>query len=200
MTTEETVDKRATRWEVIGIFLIITFGTTLHFWFAWTNYWRPMALIAAVNESTWEHFKMAFWPGLFLAIVEYVVWGRTHRGFIPAKFLGLLAMPLITMALFYGYTAFWHHNLPADIAVFVLSVAGGQLLSLWILRKGFNWPSWLRGLCAAGLILMIAAFSTQSYFPRRNFIFAHPGTGEYGILDDYSEHDHGNDGHDSSEE
>lgn len=193
------MDKRATRWEVVGIFLIIASGTTLHFWFEWTNYWRPIAVIAAVNESTWEHFKMAFWPGLFLGIVEYFAWGRTHRGFFPAKFLGLLAMPAITMILFYGYTTVWQHNLPTDVAVFVLSVAGGQLLSLWLLRKQFNWPSWFRAISAAGLILMISAFSTQSYFPRRNFIFAHPGTGEYGILDDYSDHDHDEDEHDSRE-
>ena len=29
------------RWEIIGIFFIIIFGTTLHFWFEWTDYWRP---------------------------------------------------------------------------------------------------------------------------------------------------------------
>ena len=37
------------RWEIFGIFFIIVFGTTLHFWFEWTDYWRPVALIAAVN-------------------------------------------------------------------------------------------------------------------------------------------------------
>jgi len=59
------------RWEIIGVFFIVGFGTTLHFWFEWTDYWRPIALIAAVNESTWEHFKMAYWPGLFFALIEY---------------------------------------------------------------------------------------------------------------------------------
>ena len=28
-------------------------------------------VVAAVNESTWEHFKMAFWPGLIFALIEY---------------------------------------------------------------------------------------------------------------------------------
>ena len=63
--------KRILRWEIAGVAVIIILGTTLHFWFEWTGYWRPMALIAAVNESTWEHFKMAFWPGFFFSLIEY---------------------------------------------------------------------------------------------------------------------------------
>ena len=183
------MEKKIIRWELIGIILIIGFGTTLHFWFAWTGYWRPIAIIAAVNESTWEHFKMAFWPGLFLAIIEYFVWGKNRQTFIVAKFIGLLAMPIITMILFYGYTAIWNHSLPADIAVFIASVAGGQLLSLYILRKDNTWPRFSKGISIVGLVFLICAFSTQSYFPRKNFLFSHPDTGEYGILSDYSDHE-----------
>ena len=183
------MDKKIIRWELIGIVFIFAFGTTLHFWFAWTNYWRPMAIIAAVNESTWEHFKMAFWPGLFLAIVEYFVWGKEKRNFFAAKFLGLLAMPIITIVLFYGYTSFWHHSLPADVAVFLASVAGGQLLSLFILRMDKAWRGFTRVIAIAGLFILTVAFSLLSYFPGKNFLFAHPETGEYGILSDYTDHE-----------
>jgi hypothetical protein len=100
----------------------------VHFWFAWTSYWRPVAVIAAVNESTWEHFKMAFWPGLLLGVIEYFIWGKKLHNFFTAKFTGLLAMPVITMLLFYGYTSFTHQSLLADIIVFFVSIAGGQLL------------------------------------------------------------------------
>jgi hypothetical protein len=53
--------KTALRWELAGIVSIILAGSTLHFAFEWANYWRPAALIAAVNESTWEHLKLGFW-------------------------------------------------------------------------------------------------------------------------------------------
>ena len=187
------MNRRIVRWELAGIILISVLGTTLHFWFAWTKYWRPMAIVAAVNESTWEHFKMAFWPGLFLAVAEYFAWGKKHRRFVFAKFVGLFAMPIITMILFYGYTAIWHHSLPADVAVFLVSVAGGQLLSLYLLVKDRAWPGFTRVVAIAGLLVLTIAFSTQSYFPRHNFIFADPETGEYGILSDYSDHDHSED-------
>ena len=178
------------RWELIGTFLIIGFGTTLHFWFEWTDYWRPIALIAAVNESTWEHFKMAFWPGLIFALIEYPFLKDEANNFFVAKFSGLLAMPVITMILFYGYTSLTGtHLLWADVIVFILSVAGGQWVSMKILTREVTLKQSARNLAIAGLFAMVLAFSLLSYFPLKNFIFAHPGTGEYGILSDY-DHDH----------
>jgi len=178
------------RWEIIGVLFIVGFGTTLHFWFEWTGYWRPIALIAAVNESTWEHFKMAFWPGLFFALIEYRFLKEETNNFFVAKFAGLFAMPVITTILFYGYTTVTGtHLLWADVIVFILSVIGGQWISLTILTKTQKMRPRMRNSAIAGLVIMVLAFSLLSYYPLKNFLFAHPGTGEFGILSDY-DHDH----------
>jgi hypothetical protein len=178
------------RWEIIGVFIIVGFGTTLHFWFEWTDYWRPIALVAAVNESTWEHFKMAFWPGLVYALIEYPFLKEETHNFFFAKFSGLFTMPVITMILFYGYTYLTGtHLLWADVIVFILSVIGGQWISLVILTKDKELQPSVQKFAIGGLAIMILAFSLLSYFPPKNFIFAHPGTGEYGILSEY-DHDH----------
>ena len=177
------------RWEIIGIVIIISFGTTLHFWFEWTDYWRPMALIAAVNESTWEHFKMAFWPSLIFALIEYPFLRKEVNNYFVAKFAGLFAMPVITVILFYGYTSLTGtHMLWADVIVFMLSVIGGQWVSLAILTKTKQLQPSARNFAIAGLAIMVLAFSLLSYYPLKNFLFAHPGTGEYGILSEY-DHD-----------
>jgi hypothetical protein len=186
--------KKIWRWEIAGTVFIIIFGTTLHFWFEWTDYWRPMALVAAVNESTWEHFKMAFWPGLFFALLEYRFLKEDTENFFFAKFAGLLGMPILTMILFYGYTSLTGtHLLWADVIVFILSVLGGQGVSLILLTRAERSQPGLQVLGISGLVVMVAAFSLLSYFPLKNFIFAHPGTGEYGILSEY-DHDHDHDG------
>lgn len=184
--------KKVQRWEIIGALLIIAFGTTLHFWFEWLDYWRPAALIAAVNESTWEHFKMAFWPGLFFALVEYPFIRAEVNNFWAAKFAGLMAMPVITVVLFYGYTSIMGtHLLWVDVIIFILSVIGGQWVSLFILTKTDERQPRVQVVAIAGLAAMTLAFSLLSYFPLQNFIFAHPGTGEYGILSEYdTDHDH----------
>ena len=77
-------------------------GSLLHFVFAWTGGWVPAAWLAAVNESTWEHLKMGFWPGLLFALVEYGAFGRGMGNFWLAKTLGLFAMPIAVITLFYG--------------------------------------------------------------------------------------------------
>lgn len=178
------------RWEIIGIFMIVGFGTTLHFWFEWAGFWRPIALIAAVNESIWEHFKMAFWPGLIYALIEYPFLKDESNNFFVAKFAGLSAMPLITVILFYGYTSLTGtHLLWADVIVFVLSVIGGQWVSLTILTKTKKLQTRIQNLAIVGLVIMVLAFSLLSYYPLKSFLFVHPETGEFGILSEY-DHDH----------
>jgi len=187
--------KKVQRWELIGTVLIIGFGTTLHFWYEWTDYWRPMALIAAVNESTWEHFKMAFWPGLFFGLIEYPFLKDETNNFFVAKFAGLMTMPVVTVVLFYGYTSLTGtHLLWVDVIIFMLSVIGGQWVSLRIMTGRREFKPQAQKAAIAGLVVMVLAFSLLSYYPLRNFLFAHPETGEYGILSDYDhdhDHDHG---------
>ena len=56
--------KYALKWELLGIVFIIVLGGALHFVFDLSGEWPPLALIAAVNESVWEHLKLGFWPAL----------------------------------------------------------------------------------------------------------------------------------------
>ena len=39
-------------------------GSALHFVFDLLSGFAPVGIIAAVNESVWEHMKLAFWPML----------------------------------------------------------------------------------------------------------------------------------------
>lgn len=179
-------------WEIIGIFFIIAFGASLHFVFEWTDYWRPAALIAAVNESTWEHFKIAFWPSMIWAVIEYLFIRKEVNNFAIAKSAGFLIMPIVTAVLFYGYNAITgQHYLILDIIIFIISAITGQIISMQLLLRDKIKVNWLRKMAIAILIFMTISFSLLSYFPMRNFLFAHPENGEFGIL---SEYDH--DGHD----
>jgi hypothetical protein len=95
--------------------------------------------------------------------------------------------------LFYGYTSLTGtHLLWVDVIVFILSVVGGQWVSLILLTKAKDTRPKLQILGISGLAVMVVAFSILSYFPLKNFIFEHPGTGEYGILSEY-DHDHDQD-------
>jgi hypothetical protein len=179
------MERTILRWELAGIAWIILAGSALHFAFEWANYWRPAALIAAVNESTWEHLKLGFWPGLAFALVEYPFISKSVNNFWAAKALGLLSMPTVIVVLFYGYTALAGQNyLLADTMTFILAVIIGQLVSYRFLVAGEIRPAIQRyGLI--GLAVMAVAFSLLTYYPPRFFLFEDPRTNEYGILEYY---------------
>lgn len=176
---------RIKKWELWGILVISVLGSILHFLFQWTDYWTPVGIIAAVNESVWEHLKIAFIPGFLFSTIEYFVFGRRVKSFFIGKFLGLLATPITIILLFYGYTLFSHHLLIVDIFIFVLAITFGQLISLYILKKKREVGSKINFFSIAGLMLLIISFSLLSFFPPRNFMFRDNRSGEYGILKEY---------------
>ena len=47
--------------------LTLILGTLLHFLYEWTGYNYLVGFISPVNESTWEHLKLLFFPVLFLS-------------------------------------------------------------------------------------------------------------------------------------
>ena len=64
-------------WELASAAFMVLAGSGLHFAFDWSAGWPPLALIAAVNESIWEHLKLAFWPGPYF---EHYLFRRDISG------------------------------------------------------------------------------------------------------------------------
>ncbi len=173
--------KSVKSWEIPGVFFIIFVGSALHFVFAWSGYWRPIAWLAAVNESVWEHTKLAFWPTLVWALLEFVFLRRFARNFGLAKGLALLTMPVVIVAGFYGYTAILGTDyLALDIGLFVLAVVVGQVVSYKLLTAPEQ-KRWAQGAGVALLLALVAIFSLATYFPPHMALFADPSTGTYGI-------------------
>lgn len=169
-------------WELAGIFLIFMCGSFLHFMFELSGRWPPVALIAAVNESVWEHLKLAFWPALIYAVVEFFSLKGLTKNFWTAKAYGILAMPLIIASIFYGYTALLgHHLLWIDIGLFALSVSLGQMISfLLMIQRPLR--SRVKRIGATLLLIMILAFSLFSFFPPKVPLFQDSRSGQYGFL------------------
>jgi hypothetical protein len=185
------MQKTMQRWELAGIGFILLFGSSLHFLFELSDYWRPIAIIAPVNESVWEHFKMVFWPGLIWALIEVPFIRSQTRNFWIAKAVSLAAMPITIAVLFYAYTAFTgQHYLIADGVIFILAIVVGQWISLRLLTRPAIEVPWLRWSALGVLAILIVAFSTLSYYPPKNILFVDSRTGEYGILADYDHGDH----------
>ena len=161
-------------WEATGAAFIVGAGSALHFVFAWSGGWQPIAWLAAVNESTWEHFKLGFWPGLIFALAESVFIKRRVNNFWIGKAACLWSMPILVGCVFYGYkAALGRHYLWADILLFVVAAVVGQVLSYRILAARPLGASWRR-LAVLGLLLLLLAFALFSYLPPKTFLFVDP--------------------------
>jgi hypothetical protein len=166
---------------IVGVIFTIFLGSFLHFIYELSGFFKPVALIGAVNESTWEHLKIGFWPAFFFAIIEYFVYGKKNKNFCFAKAINLYTIPIVITLLFYGYTSFMDHNLFLDIFIFVFSIIVAYVLSYNILVSQKEFSKY-KTLSIILIMVGIIAFSLLSYFPLENFLFLDPATGLYGII------------------
>ncbi len=169
------------RWESAGVVFIVLVGSALHFTFGWTGGWLPVALIAAVNESIWEHLKLAFWPGLFWAFVPNRRLEVPLRERLAVKGFALIVTATLIVVIFTSYTAILGHNLLLlDIGTFVLAVLIGQIVSVLFGIHGRPTPALLT-LGLGLLIAQLAAYSFFTFFPPDLWLFVDSRNGLRGI-------------------
>jgi hypothetical protein len=167
-------------WEVLGIVFIFFLGSFLHFAFELSGYHKVVAVVAAVNESVWEHLKIGFWPAVFFALIEYPFLKKSN--FIAAKAVSLYVIPFSILVLFYVYTTILGHDSPVlDILIFVAAIMGGQFASYKIVESQ-DLQKKTKGFALIAVILLITAFVVFTFYPPHLSLFEDPFTGGYGIL------------------
>ena len=174
--------KRILRWELGGIAFIVILGSLLHFVFEWSGDALPVAWLAAVNESVWEHLKLGFWPALIYAALEYSRFGKSANNFFFAKTLGIYLIPITIVVLYYAYTAILGHDLLiVDIAIFVVAVIVGQLVSYKLLTVS-PLPVRLNRFAPIAVVVLGILFVLFTFYPPHMHLFWDSGTGGYGIV------------------
>jgi hypothetical protein len=176
------VKKGILRWELGGIAFIVVLGSVLHFVFEWSGGAIPVAWIAAVNESVWEHLKLGFWPALIYTAVEYSRFGKSANNFHFAKTVGIYLIPITIVVLYYVYTAILGYGLLAvDIAIFVVAVIVGQLVSYKLLTAS-PLPERLNRFAPIALVVLGILFVLFTFYPPQFPLFRDPVSGGYGIV------------------
>lgn len=167
-------------WQLCGFLTTSLLGTVLHFLYEWLGDATWVAPFSGVNESTWEHMKLLFWPTFIFAIVESfffkergAFWCIKLRGIL----LGLTAIPV----LFYTYNGVIGKSPDwINITIFFISAALAYLYE----NKLFNSDTVnckykklaISALCVIALLFVIFTFRTPEIS-----IFKDPLTGSYGI-------------------
>ena len=128
--------KNISLWQYAGFAITSLLGSLLHFVYDWTGKSVIAAPFSAVNESTWEHMKLLFFPMFVFAIIESFSF-KDCKSFWCIKFIGIVAGLVLIPTLFYTVNgAFGKTPDLINIAIFFVSSAISFILETAIFKSG----------------------------------------------------------------
>ncbi|MBH1941857.1 hypothetical protein I5677_13220 [Mobilitalea sibirica] len=167
---------------ILGAIFVIIFGTLLHFVYEWSGENEVIGIIGAVNESTWEHLKLLFWPAFLYAIPEYLLTGKTYDNYFVAKAISFYTGVFLIVSLFYTYTGILGTNyLWMDITVFVISVLLSHYICYLILSSDIAKGAFINSVALLAIFILALAFIIFTFNPPQIPLFKDPISGTYGI-------------------
>lgn len=168
--------------QIIVTIVSIILGILLHFAYEWSNLNKFVAVFSAVNESTWEHLKLAFYPMIIVGIIQAFFIYKESNNYLEAKAVGIFTAISLIVIFFYAYTGIIGTNYAIiNILIFVVSVIVGEYIAyrMMISKNESSFLSKLLSIII--LIYLLVCFIIFTYnTPRINF-FKDPVTGKYGL-------------------
>lgn len=171
------------KFEIISAIFMLVVGTLLHFTFGWSNNNPLIGTFSAVNESTWEHLKLLFFPMLITTIIGYFYIGKDVTNFLCAKTCGIITAILFVVVFFYTYTGVIGKNFAIlDIGSFFVAVVLGEYIAYKIMTSINTKFKCNAKLAVITLAVLFAAFVMFAYFTPQIGLFKDPVKNGYGIL------------------
>ena len=168
-------------WQAAGFSLATLGGTLLHFLYDWTGGSILAAAFSGVNESTWEHMKLLYFPMLLFSLVQRRFF-RDQENFWCVKLLGMALGLALIPVLFYtlngvlGKTPDW-----VNIAIFYVTAAVVYYTEFRLFEAGR--PERCRsGLAFVAICLIGALFILFTFATPRIPLFQDPVSGRYGYF------------------
>ena len=113
------MNKHLFHYTFTGIIITTLAGALLHFAYDFSNQNPLVAMFTPVNESTWEHMKLVFFPVLVYIAIGLPFFGKSNPTFLQAYLTGLLTGTFSVIIIFYTYTGILgRHYLFLDILTF----------------------------------------------------------------------------------
>lgn len=160
------------RFCVIGFLVTTILGVISHFVYEWTGGNFLVGLFFPMNESTWEHMKLLFFPMFLFALVVGKRMERQYPCIYNAMFTGILLGLALIPTLFYTYSGILGFFVDwVNIAVYVLSVLVAYIVVYRVALTCRNKnPMVLRIV----MYVLLVAFMVFSVYPPKLGIFIAP--------------------------
>ena len=170
--------QRSILWQAAGFALVTFGGTILHFLYDWTGGSIPVSPFSGVNESTWEHMKLLFWPLFLFALIQRLFF-KDQENYWCVKLAEILLGLLLIPVLFYTYNGVFGQSADwINIAIFYISAAVVFVFEWWAFKK-----DWLSGrnpwLAFAAICLLGVLFVVFTFVPPQIPLFRDPLSGNF---------------------
>ena len=132
--------KKIRNWQIVAVLFTLVLGTLLHFTYEWSGNNQIVGTFSAINESTWEHLKLLFFPMLIFAIFEGINIYKETNNYIEAKTIGIIFGMLFITVFFFTYTGIIGTNFAVlDIGSFFVGVILSEVIAYKIMQmKSFS--------------------------------------------------------------
>ncbi len=165
-----------------GFLFTAILGVLLHFLYDWLGQSPLVAPFSGVNESTWEHMKLLFFPLFAFTLIQGRYWKEKPENFWCTKlygtFLGLALIPIIfyTFNGIFGPSPDWY-----NITIFFQAAAAVYLWETARLKE--EKPCGLSPAVSILILCLIAiAFAVFTWITPKIPLFQDPLTGQYGAV------------------
>ena len=169
------------KYQIFSVILTFILGTLLHFTYKWSGEDKIVAIFSAVNESTWEHLKLLYFPMLISTIIGYLFIGKQIPNFLCSKIIGILVAIGFTIVFFYTYAGVLGKNVAIiNILSFFIAAILGEFTSYALMVNSFKCKN---NIYAIILIVIFISFMMFTFHTPKIGLFKDPVNENYGITD-----------------
>ena len=165
--------KKLMIYTLLGILFTSIVGTLSHFLYEWSGNNFYIGFVTPVNETTWEHMKMIFFPMFLYCCFENIMLKKHYPSIICANAVAILIGTFSIPAIFYTYTGILGTNhIVLDIATFYISIIIAFTFSRFLTKKKISnvHCRWLE----AVVLLILLCFIIFTVYPQDIGIFRVP--------------------------
>lgn len=175
------MQKNLFKYSIIGFIFVSIAGTISHFVFGWSNYNPVFGAFFSVNESTWEHLKLLFFPYLIWTIAEYFLL-KKEKGILISKCIGVISGMLAIVIFFYTYTGITGKSIDIlNILSFFVGTGTSFLVDYNLIKSKKLNKDIYNTIAIAVFIIIGALFFIFTFAPPLIPLFKDPINSTYGI-------------------
>lgn len=158
---------------------IALLGSLLHFTYELSGENKLVGIFSAVNESTWEHVKLAL-SGIFICTLVDIWFLGDNPNYWLARSVSFVVPVIVIPLIFYSYTKFTGKPILAvDIASFFVAAFLSTLAFILVLKSPEVGE--VGGYISMAIsVVIITMYLSLTRFPLHNFLFQDPINHRYG--------------------